>query len=514
MTALLSLVGCRFEVEATGPALPVLERSGRIESPYRRVGPDGELALPPLGVRLPVVGDGHQVGLARARSRSDDRGDARGPARRGRARRPARRRARTPRPVKRAAAAALGTRQDSSQRRIRSGVQPESWNDDRAPGAAQPTRSPPWRGSWRSPGRSSSPPRSSRSAARSAPRTSRSSSCSSWSSPRCSAAGSGASVAALVSVASFDFFFTRPYYSFSINARDDVETAVLLLVVGLVVGELVVRTRRSRDPGRGEPRRGGARPPALRARRRRRARRPADRDRAGRARRRSSACATARFEPLPFRDDLPELTHQGVRHPRHRDTRGRRRPDGLRLAPRVRRRPPGRSLRRSSSSTGATGHRAARPRTARWPSRSPISSGPCSPTRSSTDPGAGMADIVFIVVVIGFFALCAALVVGCDRIVRSGDDGSQSVDRRSDGGAAVSAREPRRAHPRGGAARLPRRRVHRPGEVLMNGAGWAQFLAAGRSPRRSRSRSSVAISPRCSAAGRHRATACSSRSSD
>lgn len=35
-----------------------------------------------------------------------------------------------------------------------------------------------------------------------------------------------------------------------------------------------------------------------------------------------------------------------------------------------------------------------------------------------------MADIVFIVVVIiGFFALCAALVAGCDRIVRSGDDG-------------------------------------------------------------------------------------------
>jgi hypothetical protein len=33
-----------------------------------------------------------------------------------------------------------------------------------------------------------------------------------------------------------------------------------------------------------------------------------------------------------------------------------------------------------------------------------------------------MADIVFIIVVIGFFALCAALVVGCDRIVRSGDD--------------------------------------------------------------------------------------------
>ena len=39
-----------------------------------------------------------------------------------------------------------------------------------------------------------------------------------------------------------------------------------------------------------------------------------------------------------------------------------------------------------------------------------------------------MADIVFVVVVIiGFFALCAAFVAGCDRIVRSGDDGSQPV---------------------------------------------------------------------------------------
>lgn len=62
LTKLMSLVGCRFEVEATGPVLPVLERSGRIESAYRRVGAGGELALPPLGVRLPVVGGGHQVG--------------------------------------------------------------------------------------------------------------------------------------------------------------------------------------------------------------------------------------------------------------------------------------------------------------------------------------------------------------------------------------------------------------------------------------------------------------------
>ena len=34
-----------------------------------------------------------------------------------------------------------------------------------------------------------------------------------------------------------------------------------------------------------------------------------------------------------------------------------------------------------------------------------------------------MADVVIVVVAIfGFFALCVALVVGCDRIVRSGED--------------------------------------------------------------------------------------------
>lgn len=39
-----------------------------------------------------------------------------------------------------------------------------------------------------------------------------------------------------------------------------------------------------------------------------------------------------------------------------------------------------------------------------------------------------MADIVFVVVVIiGFFALCAAFVLGCDRIVRGGDDGTPST---------------------------------------------------------------------------------------
>jgi hypothetical protein len=55
----------------------------------------------------------------------------------------------------------------------------------------------------------------------------------------------GGAVAAVTGAVSFDFFFTHPYNSFTINSRDDVETTLLLLVVGMVVGELVVRTRRS-----------------------------------------------------------------------------------------------------------------------------------------------------------------------------------------------------------------------------------------------------------------------------
>jgi len=55
-----------------------------------------------------------------------------------------------------------------------------------------------------------------------------------------------AAVAALFAAGAFNFFHTEPYYSLRINSSDDVETAVLLLVVGLAVGELAVRGRRAR----------------------------------------------------------------------------------------------------------------------------------------------------------------------------------------------------------------------------------------------------------------------------
>lgn len=51
-------------------------------------------------------------------------------------------------------------------------------------------------------------------------------------------------VAALSAVAWFDFFMTKPYLSFTIAGRDDIETAVLLTLVGSAVTEIVLWGRR------------------------------------------------------------------------------------------------------------------------------------------------------------------------------------------------------------------------------------------------------------------------------
>jgi hypothetical protein len=50
-------------------------------------------------------------------------------------------------------------------------------------------------------------------------------------------------IAALSSAVWFDFFHTAPYQSFDIHGRGDLETAVLLLLVGLVVSQLAARSR-------------------------------------------------------------------------------------------------------------------------------------------------------------------------------------------------------------------------------------------------------------------------------
>jgi hypothetical protein len=56
----------------------------------------------------------------------------------------------------------------------------------------------------------------------------------------------GGAIAAVMSAVAYDFFFTHPYYSLTINRADDLETAILLLAVGLIVGEVVVRGWRSK----------------------------------------------------------------------------------------------------------------------------------------------------------------------------------------------------------------------------------------------------------------------------
>jgi hypothetical protein len=51
-------------------------------------------------------------------------------------------------------------------------------------------------------------------------------------------------LAALTAAGSFDFFLTEPYYSFSIHQSDDLELAIVLVVVGLAVTEIALWGRR------------------------------------------------------------------------------------------------------------------------------------------------------------------------------------------------------------------------------------------------------------------------------
>jgi hypothetical protein len=53
-------------------------------------------------------------------------------------------------------------------------------------------------------------------------------------------------VSAVAAAASFDFFYTQPYNSLKIDSAQDIETTVLLLVVGVTIGEIVARADRIR----------------------------------------------------------------------------------------------------------------------------------------------------------------------------------------------------------------------------------------------------------------------------
>jgi K+-sensing histidine kinase KdpD len=54
-------------------------------------------------------------------------------------------------------------------------------------------------------------------------------------------------VASIATAASFDFFLTKPYERFTITGRTDIETTVLLLVVGIAVTEIAARNRQHKS---------------------------------------------------------------------------------------------------------------------------------------------------------------------------------------------------------------------------------------------------------------------------
>ena len=53
-------------------------------------------------------------------------------------------------------------------------------------------------------------------------------------------------ITAVASVMAYDFFHTEPYLSMAIDSRDDLETTVLLLVAGLLVGTIASKGRSAR----------------------------------------------------------------------------------------------------------------------------------------------------------------------------------------------------------------------------------------------------------------------------
>lgn len=121
-------------------------------------------------------------------------------------------------------------------------------------------------------------------------------------------------VAALSAALSYDFFLTVPYGSFTMERGDDIETTVLLALIGLIAGELVERARRNEAA-------------AIARRRdlerlRRRAELAAGGERPGRLIERSVEELTelldlkaCRYVPTPAPEGLPIFTHDAIRVP-------------------------------------------------------------------------------------------------------------------------------------------------------------------------------------------------------
>jgi K+-sensing histidine kinase KdpD len=132
----------------------------------------------------------------------------------------------------------------------------------------------------------------------------------------------GGVVAALTAAVAFDFFLTRPYYSFRITTSDDLQTTALLAVIGVISGEVVERARRH-----------GARAAHARAELDavyQRAELAAGTEEPGRLTALAAQELTrlldlksCRYVPGPMQQALPELRHDSIRVPANVDPSAR-----------------------------------------------------------------------------------------------------------------------------------------------------------------------------------------------
>ena len=224
----------------------------------------------------------------------------------------------------------------------------------------------------------------------------------------------GGALAAVTVALSFDFFLTKPYLSLSIDKADDFETTILLLIVGLIVGQIAVRfaaAPRGRrvwsvgdlafEPGR-RPR-GARRGPG---------RRPARG--AGRAAPDLLELESCRFEAAPTGVPLPRLERTGA-------VTGQRE---LRFAGHDLALPEGGVELPVLSQGRQIGRFVLTPAPAPARRSRRASSGSPSPTKWAAcclGQGQAVSDSIFVAVVLVFFAVAVAYVRGCERIIGDGD---------------------------------------------------------------------------------------------
>lgn len=227
--------------------------------------------------------------------------------------------------------------------------------------------------------------------------------------------------AAVSSALSFDFFHTLPYLRLRIASGDDIETTVLLLAVGLVVGHLAAserRARRSAEASRGEIRR------IYRV-----AAQGANGDDAADVILATQAELTellrlrsCRFEAPPFSQRLQRVERSGVLS--LRDYKLRREgfelpAGGIELPVLGRGNVLGRFVLEPMPGSGVS----LEERVVAVALADQVG----AVLAATGSKGHALADLAFILTALAFFGVCLAYVRGCERLIRVDDDRSETT---------------------------------------------------------------------------------------